>query len=143
MCDITQHTVKDTKIVGALLAAWLICTTPGSAQLSFTIFTDNQSLVKSLTKCSSGLGSYLINPFHQIINTLQAPLKVIWIPGHSEVLGNKEVDDLVKMAAQGQSSPPLYLPFYYAGPSLTVPMQKNSSIHKRSKQCGQSNGTTH
>ena len=103
-------------MVSALLAAWLIHTTPGSAQFSFSIFTDNQSLVRSLTKCSSGLGCYLINPFRQIINTLQAPLKVIWISGHRKVQGNKEADDLVKRAVQGQLSPPLDLPLLLCRP---------------------------
>jgi ribonuclease HI len=114
--DITRHTVKDAETVSALLAAWLIRTTPGSAQFSFSIFTDNQSLVRSLTKRSSGSGRYLIDPFRQIINTLQAPFKVIWISGHSEVQGNKEADDLAKRAAQGQSSPPLDLPLLLRRP---------------------------
>lgn len=67
-------------------------------------------------KRSSGSGRYLINPFRQIINTLQAPLKVIWISGHSEVQGNKEADDLAKRAAQGQLSPPLDLPLLLCRP---------------------------
>ena len=67
-------------------------------------------------KHSSGSGHYLIDPFCEIIDTLQAPLKVIWISGHSEVQGNKEADNLVKRAMQGQSSPPLDLPLLLCRP---------------------------
>ena len=83
--------VNNTETVSALLAAWLICTTPGYARFSFSIFTDNQSLVRSLMKHSSGSGHYLVDYFCQVANTMQVPLKINWIAGHSEVQGNKEL----------------------------------------------------
>jgi ribonuclease HI len=114
--NLTQHTVNDAETVGALLAAWLIRTTPGYAQFSFSVFTDNQSLVRSLTKRSSGSGRYLVDYFRQVADTMQVPLKINWIAGHSEVQGNKEADKLAKSAAQGQSSPSMALPLLLRRP---------------------------
>ena len=114
--DLTRHTIKDVESVGTLLAPWLVQTTPGPAQYSFSIFTDSQTLIRSLKKHSSGSGHYLIDAFHQVTSTLQTLLKILWIPGHSKVSGNEQVDDLAKKAAQGQLSPSVDLPLLLCKP---------------------------
>jgi ribonuclease HI len=124
--DLTRYTINDAESVGALLAAWLVRTTPGFARYSFSIFTDSQILIRSLKKRSTGSGRYLINAFRQVTSTLQTPLKILWIPGHSKVSGNKEADNLAKRAAQGQSSPSADLP-----PLLHKPLPYSADAEKQ------------
>jgi ribonuclease HI len=114
--DLSKHTINDAESVGALLAAWLVRTTPGFARHSFSIFTDSQTLIRSLKKRSSGSGRYLIDAFRQVTSILQTPLRILWVPGHSKVRGNEEADDLAKKAAQGQSSPSADLPLLLRKP---------------------------
>jgi len=120
--DLTRHAIIEAEIIGVLLAAWLIRTTPGSARFSFSIYTDSQTVIRLLTRRFAGSGSFLINVFRSMANT---PLEINWISGHSEVHGNVKADDLASLAAQGQSSPAVDLP-----PILQKPLPFSADAEK-------------
>jgi ribonuclease HI len=107
---LTEHTTYEAEVAGAILATWLLCSIPGHAHLSVIIYTDNQALIRSLPKCTSGPGHYLTNTLRTAINTSSKSLQINWISGHSKVQGNERADELAKLAAQGQSSPATDLP---------------------------------
>jgi ribonuclease HI len=121
--DLAEHSILEAELVGILLAAWLLRTTPGSARFSFSIYTDSQTSIRFLGKRYTGSSSYIIDAFRNMVDT---PFKVNWISGHSDVRGNMKADDLAILAAQGRSSPAADLP-----PLLRKPLPLNADAEKR------------
>ena len=102
-----RYTIADAELVGALLGVWLLCTTPGSARYSFSLYTDSQMVVNCLTKHGLGPGSHIV---YATCEYITQALKIMWIPSHSNIVGNTKADDLAYIAARGQSSPANNLP---------------------------------
>ena len=46
----SKYTIADAELVGALLGIWLLHTTPGTAQGTFSLYTNSQTAVHHLTK---------------------------------------------------------------------------------------------
>ena len=80
--DLAEHSILEAELVGILLAAWLLRTTPGSARFSFSIYTDSQTSIRFLGKRYTGSSSYIIDTLCNMVNT---PFKVNWISGHSDI----------------------------------------------------------
>jgi ribonuclease HI len=118
----SNYTIADAELVGALLGLRLLCTTPGSARRSFSMYTDSQTVVHRLTSRYSGPGSHIVDTFREHVDL---PLKIFWIPSHNDVLGNTEADDLAYIAARGQSSPIESLP-----PLLQRPLPFSAEAEK-------------
>ncbi|KAF9557624.1 hypothetical protein CPC08DRAFT_724963 [Agrocybe pediades] len=63
-----------------------------------------------------GPGQYLLSEFHKLIKPLQnqgnatPKFTLHWISAHTDVPGNEKVDEEAKAAAQGNSTPKLFLP---------------------------------
>jgi len=60
---LTRHTTYEAEAVGALLATWLLQSTPGSAWCLASLYTDSQAFLRSLTKCTASSGRYLVDAF--------------------------------------------------------------------------------
>jgi ribonuclease HI len=119
----SKYTIADAELVGALLGIWLLRTTPGSARSTFSLYTDSQTVVRHLTKQYAGPGSHIVNAFRGYVDRA---LEINWIPGHSDIPGNTEADDLAHLAARGQSSPINSLP-----PLLRRPLPLSIEAERR------------
>src|SRR6266700_7175746 len=80
---LTEHTTYEAEAVGALLATWLLRSIPSYAQLSATIYTDNQALIRSLSKRTSRSGHYIVDAIRAAANISSESLQISWISGHS------------------------------------------------------------
>ena len=105
-----EHNTYEAEAVGAILATWLITSTPETAGKVVTHYIDNQALVKALTTSNSTSGQYLLNAVRQAANGIGRRLTIRWISGHSKVKGNEAVDKMAKDAAEGRSSARIKLP---------------------------------
>ncbi|KAJ7576583.1 hypothetical protein C8J56DRAFT_899686 [Mycena floridula] len=88
-----EHTVFEGEVIGATLAIHSI---PSQHRIwSIFVGIDNQSLITAMA-----------NPKRQS----DIKIHLSWIPGHSDVPGNEEVDGEAKRAAEQDSSNPASLP---------------------------------
>jgi len=124
--NLTRHTTYEAEVIGAILATWLLHSTPGSARSTVSIYSDNQAFIRSSTRRATGPGRYLVDAFRSATDNIKGPLKVNWISAHSEVQGNERADALAKQAAQGQSSNAADLP-----PLLCHPLPFSASAEKQ------------
>ncbi|KAF9568704.1 hypothetical protein CPC08DRAFT_609896, partial [Agrocybe pediades] len=116
--SLTDHSTYDGEAVGLILAAWLLRSHCGArvGVDAISIYTDCQSAISTVFDMKPGPGQYLFSAFHNLI----APFKdtghsatkfnIRWISAHSNVPGNERVDEEAKLAAQGDSTPNLFLP---------------------------------
>jgi ribonuclease HI len=105
-----EHNSYEAEIVGGILGAWLIRSTPGTNFKTVSIFSDNQAFVESSRRPRAASGQYLIQNFADSINGARAKVKLNWISGHSNVAGNERADRLAKEAADGRASKTTDLP---------------------------------
>jgi ribonuclease HI len=74
---------------------------------SIYLFTDNQSAILRATRLDRGPGQETALDILYTTNALlqcSAPVTIHWVPGHTDIEGNKEADRLAKLAT---SHPPL------------------------------------
>jgi len=125
-----DHSTYEGEAVGLILAAWLIrlyCKNKIGTE-GISIYTDCQSVIDSVYDMKPGPSQYLLNEFHALIasftNLGNNPSKftINWISVHSQVNGNEQVDKEAKEAAQGISTPKIFLP-----PLLQCPLPTGKS----------------
>ena len=102
--------------MGAILATWLVTSTPETAGKKTTHYIDNQAIIKALTTPNSAAGQYLLSSIRQAANRTGSQLTIRWISSHSKVKGNEAVDKLAKDAAAGRSSARARLPHILRSP---------------------------
>lgn len=112
-----RHSVYESEAVGLVLAAWLIKTNARRwvGWDAISVFTDCQSVLTTAYRAKPGPGQYLFDEFRRLMDTLpgqdeEAPITLRWISAHSGVEGNEHVDEQAKKAAEGYSTPPMWLP---------------------------------
>ena len=108
-----HHTVYEAELVGLVLAAALLQQLKFLEDVSITI--DNQAAIKVMTNHCSTPGPQLIdfflNQMTEIARQHQGvPIKIHWIPGHKEILGNEEAEKLAKQAAMQQGDTASIIP---------------------------------
>jgi len=69
-----------------------------------SLYTDNSSLIKAVKKAISTSGQHLVKKLRESANNLCCKLTIMWISGHSEVMGNEKADELAKQATEHRSS---------------------------------------
>jgi len=133
--QLMDHSTYEGEAAGLILAAWLIrlhCKNQVGTE-DISIYTDCQSIVDSVYDMKPGPGQYLLNEFHVLIALLANKGKKVskftinWISAHSNVQGNEQVDKIAKEAAQGQSTPRIFLPPLLRRP---LPIAKSALIQK-------------
>lgn len=105
--SITEHTVFEGEVSGAILGLNIIEATPRATRA--TILLDNQAAIRALAKRPAKPGQHLVNLFHATLKRLYGKRKTLrlhiaWVPGHKGVEGNEQVDGHAKQAAEGISS---------------------------------------
>jgi hypothetical protein len=103
----SRHTVFEGELGGAILGLDIIANVPRIT--SATILLNNQSSIIALSKCRPQPGQHLVELFYSQLQRIRKKrctfhLRIAWVPGHSDVEGNKLVVEEAKMAAQGDSS---------------------------------------
>jgi ribonuclease HI/endonuclease/exonuclease/phosphatase family metal-dependent hydrolase len=120
--SLKDHTVFNGEAVAVVLGLHLLDDEEDPGVVSFSI--DNQAVIKATDTNKVHSGQSLID---QILhageelkrtkgNSLDLTLR--WIPGHSEVKGNEEVDKGAKKAAEGRGSNKRRLPGFLADRAL-------------------------
>ena len=95
----------EAEIAGGILAMKLIEGIADASNLTFSIFTDNQSFVWAAARPAAASGHYLLQEFLRAVERSQATVRLRWISGHSDVKGNEWADRLAKEAAERRASP--------------------------------------
>jgi ribonuclease HI len=108
--EATKHNTFEGETVGAILATWIVDTTPGTVGKRVSIYIDNQSVLTSAEEPKATAGQHLIKTLVSMANGLGARLTLRWISSHSGVKGNERVDELAKEAAEGKASRRTELP---------------------------------
>ena len=114
-----QHNTFEAEAVGAVLAIWILWSTPATVGKTVTLYTDNQSIASSLPHPKATSGQYLLSSLRTAIEGTGCRIKVKWISGHSKVKGNKTADRIAKEAAAGLSSARETLPHILRSPLPT------------------------
>ena len=114
-----KHNNYEAEAAGALLALWLIRTTPETIGKQVSLYIDNQSLIAAINAPRANPGQYLINSARTAADDSGSSLTIRWISSHSRVKGNEEVDRLAKEAAEGRSSATDNLPHLLRSPLPT------------------------
>ena len=112
----TEHNTYEAEAVGALLALWLIRTTPETLGKKVSLYIDNQSVIIAAITMKASSGQHLLNSIRLAANDSGSSLTLRWISSHSNVKGNEAVDKLAKNAAEGRSSTLDHLPHLLRGP---------------------------
>src|ERR1700679_2561853 len=94
-----RHNTFRAKATGAILALWILESTPVVIRKRVTLYTDNQSLVTTLPHPKATSGQHLLSSLRTAIRGAGCRLSVRWISGHSKVKGNEDMDRLAKDAA--------------------------------------------
>ena len=105
-----EHNTYKAKIIGAIIALWIIQNTPETIGKNVSLCTDNQSIIDAISNPKSTSGQYLVNSLRKSANATECNLYICWMLSHSKVKGNEVVDQLAKEAAAGRSSPRAKLP---------------------------------
>jgi ribonuclease HI len=114
-----KHNTYEAEAIGAILALWILQTTPETTNKKVTLYIDNQSIITAMTSIKATPGQYLLQALRRAANSTSARLSVKWISSHSKVKGNEEVDKMAKDAAAGRSSAMAALPHLLRSPLPT------------------------
>ena len=114
-----KHNTYEAEAVGAILAIWLLETTPETIGKKVSLYIDNQSIISAIQNPKSTPGQYLLNALRSAANRVACNLTIRWISSHSKVKGNEDVDKLAKDAAAGRSSTLASLPHMLRSPLPT------------------------
>ncbi|KAJ7871996.1 hypothetical protein B0H14DRAFT_3567290 [Mycena olivaceomarginata] len=106
---LTEHTVFESEVTGAILALDIISSTPRLPDVD--VFIDCQPAITALSSAPKAQpGQYLIAAFHashrhllRSRSTLR--IRLHWVPAHVGIEGNEAVDERAKEAALGSSTP--------------------------------------
>jgi ribonuclease HI len=118
---LTKHTVYEAEAVAATMGLYLLKTeTPNRlpAQEYVEIGIDNHAVISAKHNENPHSGSHLLRHIQEQADTVKAKmykprkLRMVWIPGHEDILGNKRADEEAKDVAQGNGSAPKDLPKY-------------------------------
>jgi ribonuclease HI len=96
-----KHNTYEAEAVGAILALWILQTTPETLGKKVTLYIDNQSIIVAMNSIKSTSGQHLLQALRQASNGSGSKLSIKWISSHSKVKGNEEVDRMAKEAAAG------------------------------------------
>jgi ribonuclease HI len=77
-------------MIGAILATWLISNHPETVAKRVSLYTDNQSVLASLSNPKAMSGQHLVRHLRLLANSLVCRLEARWISGHRKVKGNKK-----------------------------------------------------
>jgi ribonuclease HI len=114
-----KYNTFEAEATGALLALWILDSTPAVIGKRVSLYTDNQSIVMALPHPKATSGQYLLSLLRTAIRGVGCRLTVKWISSHSKVKGNEEADKLAKDAAAGVSSAGADLPHILRRPLPT------------------------
>jgi ribonuclease HI len=98
----TESTVYAAELKGILLALQILEATPDLHHKKATIFTDNQSTLRTMCKPGNTSGQYILRDILQLLPkvvTLGVEVDFRWIPAHSGIPGNEAADKAAKEAA--------------------------------------------
>jgi hypothetical protein len=143
MCHIVQgwqeedatkdHTVYDGKAIGVLLGLHMLEGEEEPGEVVFSI--DNQAVIKATDANRPHPRQDLIDRILKATEELEEnndnnyKLTLHWIPGHSEVKGNKEVDKGAKKAAEGKISSAWRLPGFLMNRALPASVAAVGQAH--------------
>lgn len=104
---LTEHTVFEAEVCGAILGLDLIRATPRATRAM--LFIDCQPAISALEDPHPQYGQYLIDTFHTELARLHKDrrslrLTIHWVPGHEDISANDWIDTEAKTAAQGPES---------------------------------------
>jgi len=116
--SLKKHTTFKGEAVGSILVAWMLQGQPEVGKLEATSYTDSQAFIKVMGVRKTGPGQYLVLEYLRLTDIMNdgtnAPsttkFTLKWVVAHEGVAGNERVNEEVKKAAQGDSSPPEELP---------------------------------
>jgi ribonuclease HI len=97
----TESTVYGTELKGIFLALQIIEATPELHDRKATVFTNNQSALRTMRKPSNTSGQYILRGI-QLLDGLKARginSEFRWIPAHRGIPGNEAADTAAKQAA--------------------------------------------
>jgi ribonuclease HI len=101
-----EHIVYEAEVVGLLLALHLLSTTTRAFSTA-TIGIDNQAAIRGIEAVrptsAHRLWKWIDNAAVRLKSRGKS-VQVRWVPGHSDVAGNEEVDGEAKAAARGDST---------------------------------------
>jgi ribonuclease HI len=108
-----KQNTYEAEVAGALLALWVLRTTPETIGKRVTLYINNQSVLKAIDSPTATPGQFLLNSLRLSVNEIGCKLTLRWISGHSKVKGNEDIDILAKTAAEGRSSVLANLPHVF------------------------------
>ena len=114
-----KHNTYEAEAIGAILALWILQTTPETMGKRVTLYIDNQSIITAMSSFKATSGQYLIQALRLAANDTGCTLTIRWISSHSKVKGNEDVDRMAKDAAAGRSSARASLPHILRRPLPT------------------------
>ena len=130
-----KHNTYEAEAAGAILAIWLLETTPETIGKKVSLYIDNQSIISGIQNPKSTPGQYLLSALRSAANRVACNLTIKWISSHSKVKGNEDVDKLAKDAAAGRSSISASLPHLLRSPLPTsasaIKQAFNSSLKSK------------
>lgn len=97
-----ESTVYAAELKGILLALQILEATPDLHRKKTTVFTDNQSALKTLRKPGNTSRQYILKDILQLLQKvifLGAEVDFRWIPAHRGIPGNKAADEAAKEVA--------------------------------------------
>jgi ribonuclease HI len=104
----TESTVYAAELKGIHLALQILETSPDCHHSKATIFTDNQSALRTVHKPGNTSGQYILRKVLLLlrkITTLGIEVDFRWIPAHRGVPGNEAADQAAKQAAEEGTRP--------------------------------------